>query len=165
LNGKASYQLPEEELDIPGYILPNAPPETFAALGKDGQLINVIPSQGLVMVRMGSTPGNSSAVVAEYNDSIWTKINDLYCTTNTTGVSVNERVEVYPNPATSEVRLSAETGLSWVTIYDGAGRNLERLRLSGSIADVNLESFPLGMLHLRIVTQQGNVLWRRVVRR
>jgi CubicO group peptidase (beta-lactamase class C family) len=165
LNGKASYRLPDLETEFEGPLLPSAPAETFAAVGKDGQLINIAPNQGLVMVRMGSTPGNSSLVVANYNDSIWTKINDLTCTTSIASVDPNERMRVFPNPATTEVRLSATTGLRWVTIYDGAGRSLARLRLSGSLADINLEAFPKGLLHLRIVTQSGDVLWRKVVRR
>jgi CubicO group peptidase (beta-lactamase class C family) len=165
LNGKASFRLPDLDTEFQGPLMPSAPAEVFAAVGKDGQLINIAPSQGLVMVRMGSTPGNSSLVVANYNDSIWTKINDLNCTTSTSEIDPNEGVNVFPNPATDEVRLSAVSGLSWVTIYDGAGRNLERLRLSGSLADINLEAFPKGLLHLRIVTQSGSVLWRKVVRR
>lgn len=164
LNGKASYRLPSLQLDIPGPIMPAAPEETFAAIGKDGQLINVVPGQGLVMIRMGATPGDGSLVSSDYNNSIWEKINDLTCTTAATSPVAEPELRVFPNPANSEVRLTSTAGLSWVTIYDGAGRSLERLRLSGALADINLEDYPAGLLHLRIVTRSGDVLWRKIVR-
>ncbi|WP_020567906.1 serine hydrolase [Neolewinella persica] len=164
LNGKASYQLPGLQFSFPGPIMPDAPAETYAAIGKNGQIINVVPSQGLVVVRMGDTPGDGSLVSSNYNDSIWVRINDLDCATSVAGVDLNNEVKVFPNPATTDVRLSATTGLSWVTIYDGSGKSLDRFRLSGSLVDINLEGFPKGLLHLRIVTRSGTVLWRRVVR-
>jgi CubicO group peptidase (beta-lactamase class C family) len=165
LNGQVSYRVPSLQLDFPGLFMPNAPAETYAAIGKNGQLINIVPSQGLVMVRMGATPGDESLVSSNYNDAVWAKINDLNCTTATTSVGTGNELTIFPNPSMSEVRLSAPAGLSWVTIYDNSGRNLDRFRLSGLVADLNLEGLPKGVLHLRIVTRRGDVLWRKVVKR
>ncbi|MFK8163777.1 MAG: serine hydrolase [Lewinella sp.] len=165
LNGQATYRLPGFQQDFPGPIMPNAPAETYAAIGKNGQLINVVPSQGLVLIRMGATPGDGSLVSSNYNNNIWEKINDIGCTTSTSSLMTSDALRAFPNPATTEVRLSSATGLSWVTFYDSSGRNLDRFRLSGTVADLNLEGFPKGVLHLRVVTQEGEIFWRRVVRR
>lgn len=165
LNGKPSYRLPSIQIDIPGPVMPAAPQETYAAIGKNGQLINVVPGQGLVMIRMGDTPGDGSLVSSNYNNAIWEKINDLSCPTTSTSPLAEPELRIFPNPANTDVRLISAAGLSWVTIYDGAGRSLERLRLSGNLADLSLEDYPAGFLHLRIVTRSGEVVWRRIVRR
>ena len=38
---------------------PSAPNDMIAALGKNGQFINVVPSMKLVFIRMGDAPDNS----------------------------------------------------------------------------------------------------------
>ena len=43
-------------LDRSGPYFPDAPPDTYAALGKDDQMIVVIPSLDLVVVRLGAEP-------------------------------------------------------------------------------------------------------------
>jgi len=63
LNGKESFQLPGITFNIPGSLLPDAPADLFAAMGKDGQYILVIPSQNLVVIRMGEDPDGSAGLV------------------------------------------------------------------------------------------------------
>jgi hypothetical protein len=55
----------------------------YAALGKDGQIINVVPSENLVIIRMGEAPGTSLEVTPVYNNDIWKKLNDLTCNVST----------------------------------------------------------------------------------
>lgn len=96
LNGKSSYMLPGVQFSFPGYVLPNAPADLYTALGKNAQILNVVPSQKLVVLRMGGEMG-SSLVGSQYNDTIWQYINNFSCT-----ASINEKVEIdfqiYPNP-------------------------------------------------------------------
>jgi CubicO group peptidase (beta-lactamase class C family) len=73
LNGQKSYRVPGSQVLFRGPTLPHAPADVFAADGKDGQLINVSPSGGLVLVRMGKANGNSQ----QYNDTIWQYMNRL----------------------------------------------------------------------------------------
>ena len=63
-----------------GDITPNAPDDLVSALGKNGQIINVVPSENLVWIRMGEAP-DSSLVPHDLNIAIWNYINDLPCTT------------------------------------------------------------------------------------
>jgi len=166
LNGKRSHKLPALQIDFPGSVLPNAPAETYAAIGKNGQIINIVPSQGLVIVRMGSNPGNNTFVPNKYNDSIWVKINDLTCTTavGEETISANE-LEVFPNPAGREITLNSAAGLRSVVIFNGAGRRVRRLSLQGNTASISLAGLPRGVLHLRVVSRDGTVGWRKVVAR
>jgi CubicO group peptidase (beta-lactamase class C family) len=77
LNGKASYVPPAPvHVSIPGFITPEAPADMYAAMGKDGQLINVVPSQNLVVVRMGDNP-DTSLVPYLFQNDLWKKLNEI----------------------------------------------------------------------------------------
>jgi CubicO group peptidase (beta-lactamase class C family) len=76
LNGKASFMAPGSQLIIPSSVTPAAPADMFAAMGKNGQLINVVPSQNLIMIRMGDVPDNS-LVPFLFQDDIWEKLNEI----------------------------------------------------------------------------------------
>ena len=55
LNGQASYRIPQSQLVFGGSITPTAPADLVAGVGKGGQLLNIVPSKGLVVVRMGNS--------------------------------------------------------------------------------------------------------------
>lgn len=57
LNGKSSYMLPGSETVTEGSMIPQAPADMYQAMGKNGQFLMVVPSQNLVIVRMGGAPG------------------------------------------------------------------------------------------------------------
>jgi 5-hydroxyisourate hydrolase-like protein (transthyretin family) len=68
----------------------------FAGLGKNGQIVSVSPSQGLVVVRMGNQPGSPAADIApQLCNQIWDRLQ--LATGATTDVHpggfVSERVE------------------------------------------------------------------------
>jgi len=96
LNGQSGYQLPGVQYLFNGPLLPNAPMDLYAAEGKNGQIINVVPSQGLVVVRMGATMGNS-LVATQYNDTIWQYINRLSCPADVSEHEF-EALQLSPNP-------------------------------------------------------------------
>jgi CubicO group peptidase (beta-lactamase class C family) len=73
LNGKASAMVPGSQIVFPASLTANAPADMFAAMGKNGQLINVVPSMGLVVIRMGDNANNSSVSIALQND-LWEKL-------------------------------------------------------------------------------------------
>lgn len=76
LNGKSSFMVPTLQTVFNGSLSPDAPADLFAAMGKNGQLINVVPSQGLVVIRMGDNP-DSSLVPFTYQNELWKKLNDI----------------------------------------------------------------------------------------
>ncbi|MBN7801143.1 beta-lactamase family protein [Algoriphagus aestuariicola] len=59
LNGKASFMVPGSQATIPGSLIPQAPADMYQAMGKNGQFLMVIPSENLVIVRMGSSGGDA----------------------------------------------------------------------------------------------------------
>lgn len=77
LNGKSSYHLPQSQLEFSGAIIPNAPDDMYAALGKNDQKIYVVPSKDLVIVRMGDAADNVNFALSNFDDDLWEKINDF----------------------------------------------------------------------------------------
>ena len=74
LNGKASHMLPGLQLEIRKPISEHAPSDMVSGLGKNGQFLNVVPSQNLVVIRMGDNPDNSLVPTKFLND-MWEKLN------------------------------------------------------------------------------------------
>ncbi|WP_319480968.1 serine hydrolase domain-containing protein [uncultured Draconibacterium sp.] len=70
LNGKGSVVLPGFTAPLNSSMSPHAPDELIAAMGKNGQFIEVLPSESIVVVRMGEAPGNSLLPVL-FHDEMW----------------------------------------------------------------------------------------------
>jgi CubicO group peptidase (beta-lactamase class C family) len=81
LNGKPSYRLPQTQFEFTGSIIPNGPDDLFCALGKNDQKIHVVPSQGLVWVRMGNSATPNQLVPIVFDNQVWAYLNGLMCNT------------------------------------------------------------------------------------
>jgi len=77
LNGKSTFHLPQSQLEFQGTLIPNAPEDMYCALGKNDQKIYILPSQKLVVVRMGNTADDESFALSDFDDVLWGKINAL----------------------------------------------------------------------------------------
>ncbi len=77
LNGKSSYRLPAVQIEFPGKLIPGAPDETYAALGKNDQKIYIVPSKKLVVIRMGNSAADDKFALSDFDEELWTKINAL----------------------------------------------------------------------------------------
>jgi len=75
LNGKSTYLLPATQIEFNGDLIPNAPNNMYAALGKNDQKIYVVPSKKLVIVRMGNSADNVSFGLSTFDDDLWEKLN------------------------------------------------------------------------------------------
>jgi CubicO group peptidase (beta-lactamase class C family) len=131
LNGKSSFMIPQTQIVFPGSVTPSAPPDMIAALGKNGQFVNVVPSMSLVFIRMGDAPDNSM-VPFQLNEEIWKRLNRVF---GTTGVDIELEVAgqdgmtlvSYPNPFNASTVISArlpEAGRVKLAVYDPLGREV-----------------------------------------
>lgn len=77
LNGKSSYMLPTVQVVLPGFMIPNAPADTYAALGKNDQKIYVVPSQNLVVIRMGESAGGVLLAASGFDNELWGKLKTI----------------------------------------------------------------------------------------
>ena len=76
LNGKNKIVLPTLSTPLDRQLSNNAPEDLIAGMGKNGQFVDVVPSQKLVVIRMGEAP-DGSAVAIEFHDAMWEKIQNL----------------------------------------------------------------------------------------
>ena len=77
LNGKASHMLPQTQIVFTGNLIPTAPPDLFAALGKNDQKVYVVPSQKLVVIRMGESAGNVQLALSSFDTELWGKLKTI----------------------------------------------------------------------------------------
>lgn len=103
LNGQSTFMLPQSQFVFNGPLSPNAPPDAYSALGKNGQICTVSPQRGLVVVRMGNEP-SGLFVPNVYHDQLWQYLNAVIC--GSTGVAEppsDEGLALFPNPADEQV--------------------------------------------------------------
>ncbi len=109
LNGSDFHLLPGLQLPINGPAVPGAPEDAYSAIGKNGQILTVIPSQNLIWIRMGEDPDDDSFVPTSYSANIWEKLEAVICkpisnTEEVEGLALN----VFPNPTTDQVQISGD---------------------------------------------------------
>lgn len=75
LNGKSSFRAPLFTIEFSGKLIDNAPDDLYAGLGKDDQKLYIVPSQNLVIVRMGDNTGESLLGPSSFDNALWEKIN------------------------------------------------------------------------------------------
>jgi CubicO group peptidase (beta-lactamase class C family) len=134
LNSQDSFMIPSVQWVFPGTPMEAAPLDMYSALGKNGQILNIVPSQNLLVVRMGDAPdGNEFLVPTAYNNEIWEKLNMVICNSVATEEMQNSEFKIYPNPtedivyfdvmhATASDRMLISNMLGSI-VYDGAPLN------------------------------------------
>lgn len=162
LNGKANYMVPGSQVVIPGSIMPNAPDDMISGLGKDGQFLNVVPSQKLVLIRMGEEP-SGSLVPFLMNDKIWEYMNDLVCNELTLEETGLDKVQVYPNPSSDLVHINNLYGASCLELYDGVGRLLKTRKDLSDVETFVRKDFEAGIYFVKIYGRDGKTLTKQLV--
>lgn len=146
LNGKSSFLLPGTQFNFSGHLMPDAPADMFAALGKNGQLINVVPSSRMVVIRMGDTP-NGAEVSTLFNDTLWIKLKQIMCQPNTLQSPGEERFQFYPNPATDVLQVRTnQNGL--FELYNLVGKRIIARSLESGVHRIDLVGIPNGHYQL-----------------
>lgn len=153
LNGKSSFMVPGSQIVFPGTLFPNAPADVIAAMGKDGQFLNVVPSQNLVWIRMGEEPTNS-LVPFLLNNDIWQYINNLSCSTSERDkhltLTQNE-VLLYPNPSEDKISLNANQMIEKVQIFNLQGQLLFTTHPHTTHAVYPIKELPRGLYFIKVL--------------
>jgi len=68
---------PGFQFQFNGSLIPKAPADMFAALGKNDQKIYVVPSKGLVVIRTGESAYGVALAFSPFDDQLWGKIDSL----------------------------------------------------------------------------------------
>ncbi len=164
LNGKSSYHFPNYQIQIPGYLSPHAPVDMFSALGKNDQILNVVPSMNLVTIRMGDAFGLTLEVGNVVNDSIWIRLNDVFCNaTPVVGISNDEKqFLLYPNPTSTSLSVSGIDNSKEfkVEICNSVGQILFQ---SINTTSIDISSLATGLYFCKL--EQGTkIAWKKFIR-
>lgn len=150
LNGKSSFMIPQSQFVFPGFMAPDAPSDMIAALGKNGQFINVIPSLNMVWIRLGDSP-ESTDVSFLLNNQIWTYINRLSCEESIDNFS--NTIQWYPNPTQNFIKMNHK--VEKIMLYDATGTLLSTYYDADYI---DLTQFPDGIYFLKTIYKAKNYI-------
>ncbi|HOW31339.1 MAG TPA: serine hydrolase [Bacteroidales bacterium] len=164
LNGKESFMVPGLQYVFPGSPAPHAPADMISGLGKNGQFLNVVPSQNIVTVRLGNAPGEGE-VPFLYNDSIWQKLNDVIC--NPAAVPPIQAdvsyPEIIPNPSNEKFSINWPGKNFEYTVYDSRGRRVLEHSAARNTVIINSVSFHNGLYLIRIKDTNGRSVSQKLV--
>jgi len=135
LNGKENYIPPGFAASFSGSLIPSAPADMFAALGKNDQKIYVVPSLDLVVVRCGNAADDVLFALSTFDDDLWKHlqkfINPVVALENQTAFST---LRIFPNPVNNMLHWHNKNGnMAHFSIYNIAGKRLMQGNTKGSI--------------------------------
>lgn len=151
LNGKASYMAPGFQFIIPGSLNPDAPDDMIAALGKNGQIINVVPSKKIVFIRMGNAPGVGEVPIT-FNNVVWQKLNDIMCNT-TTGdnkIKGKNQLLIYPNPSNGVTTIELQDEVFNIELFNAWGQQVFQKEKCFNKQILNTQQFKKGIYLVRV---------------
>lgn len=145
LNGKGSFMQPSIPFVYPRDLVPSAPKDMYAGMGKNDQRVYVVPSQRMVVVRMGNPGDTSAPAISGYDDALWQRITALPCNTGVNNDHVSDAA-VWPNPATTTVSYLGDAAV----LYDVLGNEVLRSKTS----PVDVSELPSGTY--QVVVTRGS---------
>ncbi len=132
LNGSSSFMIPETQIQFPGMMAPSAPADTYAGLGKNGQVVCAAPSKNVSFIRMGN--GNNELVSVTILENIWKKMKWFFCST-----SIHESEDNFVVVKNNGLRPFIEFKSTCdVAIFDSMGKKV----------NVEIEQLPKGVYFL-----------------
>lgn len=160
LNGKSSFKVPGSTLTFPGFLIPNAPADTYLAAGKNGQFLSITPSEGLVWIRMGDSP-DDLAVPFLLNEQIWDKINDLVCPLSTDDL-VKDKWQVFPNPVENKLIIQSAENISFT--WELYSHTLQFVQQGDQFSQPDFSKYANGLYWIKIQSEK-NVIWKKVIKK
>ena len=161
LNGKNSYKLPASTQTFAGPVCRPAPADMIAGLGKNDQKLYIIPSQKIVVIRMGDAATDNSPVPVVFDTLLWNELNKYMCT-NTVGLpyqtSNNWGVTVWPNPASTQIELTfnnPQLGNQTIHVYNQLGVLVKQFVVSANQTNIDVQDLKAGVYYLEIKGQQA----------
>jgi CubicO group peptidase (beta-lactamase class C family) len=149
LNGKSSFQLPGTTATFPGPIIPTAPADMYAALGANDQKIYVVPSERLVVIRVGNAASPDPILsLSSFDGQLWEILSDLECTTSSKDRPKRNKPVISPNPVGDQLMVKRLRPGIKCSIVDSRGKMAQHFVVDGNPIDVS--GLPQGMYFLLI---------------
>ena len=158
--------LPTLQFVFNGPLCADAPEDMFAGIGKNGQLVSVARSKGLVVVRMGEAPsGPGSEVSTVLLNQIWQHLNGIMCnSTAISEVATQDGLHLRYSNALKIVEIQNDTHEDYqYYLTDLAGRVLQSKKSSQS-ENLSVADLKNGMYILNVRNERGkNLLLKFVI--
>ena len=147
LNGSSSFMIPETQIQFQGMMAPSAPTDTYAGLGKNGQVVCASPSKNVSFIRMGN--GNNELVSVTILENIWKKMKWFFCTSE---VEMNElpMVVIKNNGRRPELEFNQECKWSVYTV-------------TGQLVQESLDELEVGVYVLHCFDAQRDQVFKLMV--
>ncbi len=156
LNGKNSYKVPGVNFEIPGTLIPDAPTDLYSAMGKNGQFINIVPSQNLVWIRMGESP-DAVDVPFLLNNEIWKRVNNLPCGILNSHEINSNLIEIFPNPSTGIFKIHSRKNLKEIKVYSILGELIYTKTFVDNKQSADIELSNKGLLIIEVTDEFGAI--------
>lgn len=155
LNGKSTVVVPGFPAVLPGPIVPNAPADMYAGLGLNDQKVYVVPSEDMVVIRMGNAFGASALAPSSFDNLLWTQLSDMTCDPTAIALTAKTTSIVYPNPANTMVSIQTDQVIQRIRVFDMQGRLVWSARLHDTYATIPVADWSSGIYHVVVSTDQG----------
>lgn len=165
LNGKNSFMVPGLQFVFPNYLFSDAPSDMISALGKDGQILNIVPSENLIIVRMGESP-DGTPVPFLLNNQIWQHVNNLVCNTNIeeNKLNNNTNIRLFPNPSNNKIKISAKNTFSKIEIYNTHSQLIKTINTYDNSIVISIEDFTNGLYIVKVSYTDGSFASLRFIK-
>ncbi|MCB9344225.1 MAG: serine hydrolase [Saprospiraceae bacterium] len=164
LNGQSSFMVPAFQFVFPGELLPNAPDDMIAALGKNDQKIHIVPSKGWVVVRMGNAAGTGNEVVPiSFDNTMWAYLNQLECNASAVHDQLENELKIYPNPAKSGWQIESNGAIQKMQLFDIQGKFVKSIESEGQKSVwLSATDLPDGMYMLSCTSERGTTFQKLI---
>lgn len=160
LNGQERFLQPRLQFYFDGSIIPTAPADMYAALGKNDQKLYIVPSEGLVVVRLGNDAGEGLLALSDFDSLLWEKISGLACATATDdNLNSLSPIEVMPNPASDLINLNTAMPLLKLRLRNMNGQAWEL----PAEHTIDVSTFSAGLYILEAQFENGGRLTKKII--
>ncbi|WP_161626089.1 serine hydrolase [Hugenholtzia roseola] len=153
LNGQQTYMIPQSQNRFNGFLQPSAPADMYSALGKNGQILNVVPSQNLLVIRLGDAPDNS-LVPFTLSEQIWQYLQNVFCNNTPTALPHSNYLplQVFPNPSQDylEISLPNKNATYQVEIFSLSTGQIWQSFSSQALTRLSIQTLPQGAYGIRV---------------
>lgn len=149
LNGQKSFKLPGLQIEFPGYLVPDAPKDMFAGIGKNGQIVCVVPGEKLIVIRMGESNGGDEVSILLLRE-MWAHLHKIRCNIpvgTAAKTQKTEEISAYPNPFRTQFRLNAVENGTEILICDFLGKPIYKNRYFDNILFIDYKP---GIYYIKI---------------
>ncbi len=161
LNGKESCMIPSLTKVFNRMLMPDSPIDLYSALGKNGQILNISPSKGIIVVRMGDKPDDQLYISSNFSNDIWKYLKEIMAG-ETSVIENDEELGIYPNPASDYIEILPLLfplcegdlgGGSEIKIYNTFGDNVVNYELRITNYEntrIDISHLPVGLYFIHI---------------